>query len=280
MLGTGVRGAAGGSRKRKAEEAPSKSGVVAGETQSDGGGQTHWRSTVWRLDCLASLWIGCWFATDCSVDEQPSWNHRGCCCDTRLGRLKAYCVRLAQRDFSGWPVCSTRRRGEHRRHWSNVRPRSRAATEMLRFLSRRKSKSDKGGLAPSSSQPRNASAPSTSAPVKPNKNILVCKIIVLDGTDLTIELHVSWRLPSSPLTLSSTLYDLAQSSLLVAIYEQVWSHFQCDTHLSHSCLYLMIQSETKFVMCFTVIEFLMCSSNHRKRPMVQSYMNRFSTPWT
>lgn len=41
MLGTGVRGAAGGSRKRKAEEAPSKSGVVAGETQSDGGGQTH-----------------------------------------------------------------------------------------------------------------------------------------------------------------------------------------------------------------------------------------------
>ena len=65
--------------------------------------------------------------------------------------------------------------------WSNVV----LKTEMLRFLSRRKSKSDKGFT----SSTRNA--PQPSQPVKPNKNVLVCKIIVLDGTDLTIELHVS-----------------------------------------------------------------------------------------
>ena len=57
-------------------------------------------------------------------------------------------------------------------------------SEMLRFLSRRKSKSEKG----LSSSTKNSSQ--TSQPVKPNKNIIVCKIIVLDGSDLTIELHV------------------------------------------------------------------------------------------
>lgn len=57
---------------------------------------------------------------------------------------------------------------------------------MLRFLSRRKTKSDQKGF---NSSTRNASqAPQ---PVKPNKNVIVCKIIVLDGSDLTIELHVS-----------------------------------------------------------------------------------------
>ncbi|KZS10234.1 band 4.1-like protein 5 isoform X1 [Daphnia magna] len=54
---------------------------------------------------------------------------------------------------------------------------------MLRFLSRRKSKSDKG-LSNSIKNPSQATQP-----VKPNKNIIVCKIIVLDGSDLTIELH-------------------------------------------------------------------------------------------
>lgn len=55
---------------------------------------------------------------------------------------------------------------------------------MLRFLSRRKTKSDQKTF---NSSTRNASqAPQ---PVKPNKNVIVCKIIVLDGSDLTIELH-------------------------------------------------------------------------------------------
>ena len=57
--------------------------------------------------------------------------------------------------------------------------------EMLRFLSRRKSKSEKG-LTKNPTQ--------TSQQVKQNKNLIVCKIIVLDGSDLTIELHVSFIL--------------------------------------------------------------------------------------
>lgn len=56
---------------------------------------------------------------------------------------------------------------------------------MLRFLSRRKNKSDKGL---SSSAKLNSG---TAQLNKLNKNVIVCKIIVLDGSDLTIELHVS-----------------------------------------------------------------------------------------
>lgn len=69
--------------------------------------------------------------------------------------------------------------------------------EMLRFLSRRKSKSDKG-LSNSIKNPSQATQP-----VKPNKNIIVCKIIVLDGSDLTIELHVRVCI----IILSSTIID-------------------------------------------------------------------------
>ena len=57
---------------------------------------------------------------------------------------------------------------------------------MLRFLSRRKSKSEKNSNSVAS---RNALQ--NSQLVKPNKSVVVCKIIVLDGSDLTIELHVS-----------------------------------------------------------------------------------------
>jgi len=55
---------------------------------------------------------------------------------------------------------------------------------MLRFLSRRKTNKSEKGL---NSSTRNASQ--TQQPVKPNKNVIICKIIVLDGSDLTIELH-------------------------------------------------------------------------------------------
>lgn len=58
---------------------------------------------------------------------------------------------------------------------------------MLRFLSRRKSKSEKNA---SSVASRNTLQ--NSQLVKPNKSVIVCKIIVLDGSDLTIELHVSF----------------------------------------------------------------------------------------
>lgn len=52
---------------------------------------------------------------------------------------------------------------------------------MLRFLSRRKSKSDRNVTKFPTENPQNS---------KNNKSLIVCKIIVLDGSDLTIELHV------------------------------------------------------------------------------------------
>lgn len=73
---------------------------------------------------------------------------------------------------------------------------------MLRFLSRRKSKSDKNTNPVAS---RNALQ--NSQLVKPNKSVVVCKIIVLDGSDLTIELHVSFFQNQTTQGLNNTILN-------------------------------------------------------------------------
>lgn len=60
---------------------------------------------------------------------------------------------------------------------------------MLRFLSKRFSRSTRG-----------AKSRTDSKTTKPGKNILPCKIILLDGTDMSVDVHVSVYL----LFLSST----------------------------------------------------------------------------
>lgn len=62
---------------------------------------------------------------------------------------------------------------------------------MLRFLSRRKGR----GAGASSSDTNNASSQIKAQRIVANKNLVQCRVILLDGTDLPVDLSVSTSSP-------------------------------------------------------------------------------------
>lgn len=66
---------------------------------------------------------------------------------------------------------------------------------MLRFLSRRKGRNTNSGTNhPSDTQTNNTSSQIKSQRILPNKNQIECRVILLDGTDLSVYLTVSTKI--------------------------------------------------------------------------------------
>lgn len=63
---------------------------------------------------------------------------------------------------------------------------------MLRFLSRRKGRNTGSGIAETADNPSdNAHSHIKSQRILPNKNLIQCRVILLDKTDLSVDLTVS-----------------------------------------------------------------------------------------
>lgn len=63
---------------------------------------------------------------------------------------------------------------------------------MLRFLSRRKGRNASSGIHQSGDiQTNNTSSHIKSQRILPNKNLIQCRVILLDGADLSVDLTVS-----------------------------------------------------------------------------------------
>lgn len=63
---------------------------------------------------------------------------------------------------------------------------------MLRFLSRRKGRNASSGIGQSPAlQSDNTASQIKSQRILPNKNLIQCRVILLDGTDLSVDLTVS-----------------------------------------------------------------------------------------